>query len=140
MLGYPFSSLAFSRNRIGCCRGLCRRRDLGSVMVREFAFSSTGSVSFRGLATVGFAAIATFLDFTVVILGSGLNGARFGSIGVVAAALEKQLCEVHVSTTPCCGTGQLQPIKVALRAPMTSVLINSFPRGQIPFPALPGRR
>jgi len=37
-------------------------------MVGEFAFSSTGSISLRGFAAVGFAAIATFLGFTVVIL------------------------------------------------------------------------
>jgi hypothetical protein len=91
------------------------------MMVREFAFSSTGSVLFLGLAGVGFTAIATFLDFTT---GSGLNGARFGSIGVVAAVLEKQPCEVQVCTTPCGGKGQLQPIKVALRVPMRSVFIN----------------
>jgi hypothetical protein len=102
-------------------------------MVRESAFSRKGSrkgsVSFRGLASVGFAAVATFLDVTVVILGPGLNGGRFCSIGVVAAVLEKQPSEAHVSTTTRCGTGQLQPIKVAHRAPMKSVLINSFPRG-----------
>jgi hypothetical protein len=98
-------------------------------MVRESAFSRKGSVSFRGLASVGFAAVATFLDVTVLILGSGLNGGRFCSIGVVAAVLEKQPSEAHVSTTPRCGTGQLQAIKVTHRAPMKSVLINSFPRG-----------
>jgi hypothetical protein len=97
------------------------------VMVREFAFSSTSSVSFRGLAAVGFAAIAAFLGFTVVILDAGLNGSRsISSIGVVAAILEKQPCEVHVCTTRDCGTGQAQPINVAHRAPMRSVLINSF--------------
>jgi hypothetical protein len=38
-------------------------------MVSEFAFfSSTGSVSLRGFAAAGFAAIATFLGFTGVIL------------------------------------------------------------------------
>ena len=39
----------------------------GSVMVREFAFSSTSSVSLRGFAVVGFAAVATFSGFTVAI-------------------------------------------------------------------------
>jgi hypothetical protein len=37
-------------------------------MVREFAFSSTGLVSLCGFAAVGFAAIAAFLGFTVVML------------------------------------------------------------------------
>jgi hypothetical protein len=128
------------------------------MMVREFGFPSTGPASFCGLAAVGFAAIATFLGFTA---GSGLNGARFGSIGVVelsssgasatswifgiwirssirlAAVLVKQPCEVHVCTTPRGGKGQLQPIKVAHRAPMRNGLINSFPRGQNPVPAFP---
>ena len=108
-----------------------------SMMVREFGFPSTGPASFCGLAAVGFAAIATFLAFTA---GSGLNGARFGSIGVVAAVLVKQPCEVHVCTTPRGGKGQLQPIKVTHRAPMRNGLINSFPRGQNPVPAFPGRR
>jgi hypothetical protein len=107
------------------------------MMVREFVFSSPRLVLFPGLATVGFATTAIFSDFTT---GSGLNGARFGSIGGVAAVLEKQPCEAHVSTTPRCGTGQLQPIKVVQRAPMKRVLINSFPRGQNPVPAFPGRR
>jgi hypothetical protein len=99
-------------------------------MVREFAVCSTGPASFGRLAVAGFAAIATFLAF---IAGSGLNGARFGSIGVVAAVLVKQPCEVHVCTSPRGGKGQ-QPIKVAHRAPMRSGLINSFSRGQNPFP------
>src|SRR4029453_13220694 len=101
-----------------------------SKVVREFAFSSTRPASFGGLAAAGFAAIATFLAF---IAGSGLNGARFGSIGVVAAVLVKQPCEVHVCTTPCGGKGQ-QPIKTAHRAPMTNGLINCFRAGKIPFP------
>ena len=99
-----------------------------SMMVREFAFSSTCPASFGGLAAAGFAAIATFLAF---IAGSGLNG--FGSIDVVAAVLEKQPCEVHVCTSPRGGKGQ-QPIKVAHRAPMRSGLINWFSRGKNPFP------
>jgi hypothetical protein len=95
------------------------------MMVREFGFSPTGPGSFRGLAAVGFAAIAAFLDSTA---RSGLNGARFGSIGVVAAVLEKQPCEVHVCTTPRGGKGQ-HPIKAGQRAPMRNGLINRFPRG-----------
>jgi hypothetical protein len=110
----------------GCADGVAS----GSVIVPEFAFSSTGPGSFRGLPTVGFAAIATFFDFTA---GSGLNGARFGSIRVVAVVLEKQPCEVHVCTSPRGGKGQ-QPINVAHRAPMRRVLIKSFSRGQNPFP------
>jgi hypothetical protein len=101
------------------------------MMVREFGFPSTGPASFCGLAAVGFAAIAIFLAFTA---GSGLNGARFGSIGVVAAVLVKHPCEVHVCATPRGGKGQLQPIKVIHRPPMRNGLINSFPRGKIPFP------
>jgi len=93
------------------------------VIVRELAFSFTGLVSFRGLATLGLAAIATFLDFTVVIL----NGARFGSIGVVAAVLVKQPCEVQVCTIPRGGTGWLQPIKIEHRAQKKNSLINWFP-------------
>jgi hypothetical protein len=53
-------------------------------MVREFAFSSTGSVSLRGFAAVGFAAIATFLGFTGVIL-----------IAVVVLALCRGLSFAH---------------------------------------------
>lgn len=121
--------VAFPETGLGVAKGCADDITSGSVMVRESAFSRKGSVSFRALASVGFAAVATFLDVTVVILGSGLNGGRFCSIGVVAAVLEKQPCEAHVSTTPRCGTGQPQPIKVAHRAPMKSVLINSFPRG-----------
>jgi hypothetical protein len=102
-----------------------------SMMVREFAFSSTCPASFGGLAVAGFAAIATLLAF---IAGSGLNGARFGSIGVVAAVLIKQPCEVHVCTTPRGGKGQPQPIKTAHRAPMRNGLINRFRVGKIPFP------
>jgi hypothetical protein len=82
--------VAFFGTGLGVAEGCADDETSGSVMVGGFNFSSTGSVSFRGLAPVGFAAIATFLDFTVVILGSGLNGGRFGSIGVVAAVLEKQ--------------------------------------------------
>jgi hypothetical protein len=68
--------------------------------------------------------------------GSGLNGARFGAIGVVAAVLVKQPCEVHVCTTPRGGKGQ-QPIKAAHRAPIRNGLINCFRAGKIPFPAFP---
>jgi hypothetical protein len=104
-------------------------------MVREFAFSFTGLVWFRGLTAADLAAIATFLGFTVVILAPGLNGARFGSIGVVAAVLVKQPCEVQVCTIPRGGTGRLQPIKTAHRAQMKNSLINSFPaRAKSPFP------
>jgi hypothetical protein len=99
-------------------------------MVRESTFSPTGPASFRGLAAAGFAAITTFLDFTA---GSGLNRARFGSIDVVAAVLEKQPCEVHVCTTPRGGKGQ-HPIRAAQRAPIRNGLINRFHAGKIPFP------
>lgn len=116
----PIVLVAFFEAGSGVADGCSDGVTSGSLMVWEFAFSSTDSASFRGLAAVGFTAIATFLDFTA---GSGLNGARFGSIGVVAAVLEKQPCEVHVCTTPRGGKGQLQPIKVAQRAPMRSVLI-----------------
>jgi hypothetical protein len=71
--------------------------------------------------------------FSTFTAGSGLNGARFGSIRVVAVVLEKQPCEVHVCTSPRGGKGQ-QPINVAHRAPMRRVLIKSFSRGQNPFP------
>src|SRR5262249_10258290 len=97
------------------------------MMVREFGFSSTVPGALGGLAAAGFVAIATFLAF---IGGSGLNGARFGAIGVVAAVLVRQLCEVHVCT------GQ-QPIKAAHRAPMRNGLMNYFHAGKIPFPAFP---
>jgi hypothetical protein len=100
-------------------------------MVREFAFSSTSPASFGGLAAAGLVAIATFLAF---IAGWGLNGARFGSISVVAAVLVKQPCEVHVSTTPLGGKGQLQPSKAAHKAPVRNGLINRFRAGKIPFP------
>jgi hypothetical protein len=80
-------------------------------------------VSFRGLATLGLAAIATFLDFTVVFFAPDLNDARFGSIGVVAGVLVKQRCEVHVCTIPRDGTGWLQPIKIEHRAQMKNSLI-----------------
>jgi hypothetical protein len=97
----PIAVVAFLGSAAGGCAGGGVSR---SVMVREFAFSSTGSVSFRGLAAVGFAAIAAFLGFTVVILGAGLNGSRsVSSIG-----------------------GQAQPINVAHRALMRSVLSNSI--------------
>ena len=102
-------------------------------MVREFSFSSTGPAALGGLAAAGFIAIATFLAF---IAGSGLNGTRFGAIGVVAAVLVKQPCEVHVCTTFRGGKGQ-QPIKAAHRAPMRNGLINCFHAGKIPFPAFP---
>jgi hypothetical protein len=101
-----------------------------SMMVREFAFSSAGPASF-GLAVAGFAAVASFLAF---IAGSGLNGALFGPIGVEAAVLMKQPCEVHVWTTPRVGKGQLQPIKAAHRGPTRNGLINRFRAGKIPFP------
>ena len=106
------------------------------TVVREFGCSSTGPASFGGLAAAGFVAIATLLAFTA---GSGLNGDRFGAIGVVAAVLVKQPCEVHVCTTPRGGKGQ-QPIKAAHRAPMRNGLINSFPRGQNPVPRVSRRR
>jgi len=96
------------------------------MMVREFGFSSTGPAALGGLAAAGFVAIATFLAF---IAGSGLNGARFGALGVMAA-------EVHVCTTPRSGKGE-QPIKAAHRAPMRNGLINYFHAGKIPFPAFP---
>ena len=103
-------------------------------MIPDFAFSSTGPSLFRGLA-VGFADVAIFLNFATfflnfaaVFVGAGLNAVRFDSIGVVAAVLEKQACEVHLSTIP--RGGELQPIKVVHRAPMRSVLINSFPQAK----------
>jgi hypothetical protein len=102
------------------------------MMVREFGFSSTGPAALGGLAAAGFVAIATFLAF---IARSGLNGARFGAIGVVAAVLVKQPCEVHVCTIPRGGKGQLQPIKATHRAPTRIGLINCFHAGKIPFPA-----
>src|SRR4030095_13147858 len=52
----------------GVAKGCVDGGTSGFVMVREFAFSSTDSVSLRGFAAVGFAAIAAFLGFTVVIL------------------------------------------------------------------------
>jgi hypothetical protein len=104
-----------------------------STVVREFGFSSTGPAALGGLTAAGFVAIATLLAF---IAGSGLNGDRFGAIGVVAAVLVKQPCEVHVCTTPRGGKGQ-QPIKAAHRAPMRNGLINCFRAGKIPFPAFP---
>ena len=104
-----------------------------STVVREFGCSSTGPAALGGLAAAGFVAIATLLAF---IAGSGLNGDRFGAIGVVAAVLVKQPCEVHVCTTPRGGKGQ-QPIKAAHRAPMRNGLINCFRAGKIPFPAFP---
>ena len=101
------------------------------MLVRELAFSSICPASFGGLAAAVFAATATFLAF---IAGSGLNGVRFGSIGVVAAVLRKQPCEVHVCTTPRGGKGQLQPIKAAHAALMRNGLIDRFRAGKIPFP------
>ena len=97
-------------------------------MVREFGFSSTGPAALGGLAVAGFVAIATFLAF---VAGSGLNGARFGGIGVVAAVLMEQPCEEHV-----CTTGQ-QPIKAAHRAPMRNGLINYFHAGKSRSPHFP---
>ena len=102
-----------------------------STVVREFGCSSTGPAALGGLAAAGFVAIATLLAFI-----AGLNGDRFGAIGVVAAVLVKQPCEVHVCTTPRGGKGQ-QPIKAAHRAPMKNGLINCFRAGKIPFPAFP---
>ena len=52
----------------GVAKGCIDGGTSGFVMVQEFAFSSTGSVSLRGFAVVGFAATATFLGFTAVIL------------------------------------------------------------------------
>jgi hypothetical protein len=104
-----------------------------SIMFREFSCFSTGWASFRGLAAVGSVAITAFFGLTVVVSGSGLNDTRFGSIGMVDAVLDKQPREVHVSATPRGGTGQLQPIKTAHRAPMRSVLINSLPQDKILF-------
>jgi hypothetical protein len=127
--------VAFSGTGLGVADGCADGVISGSVMVREFAFSSTGPASFGGLAATGLVAIATFLAF---IAGWGLNGARFGSISVVAAVLVMQPSEVHVCTTPLGGKGQLQPIKAAHKAPMRNGLINRFPRGQNPVPAFPG--
>jgi hypothetical protein len=110
----------------GVAEGCADGGTSGFVTVREFAFSFTGLIWFRGLAAAGLAAIATFLDFTVLILAPGLNGARFGSIGVVAAVLV-QPCKVQVCTIPRGGTGRLQPIKIAHSAQMKNSLINSFP-------------
>jgi hypothetical protein len=64
---------------------------------------------------------------TIVILTLGLNAARFGSIGVVAAVLVKQPCEVQVCTIPRDGTGWLQPTKIEHRTQMKNSLINLFP-------------
>jgi hypothetical protein len=105
-----------------------------SFVVWEFAFSCTGVDSFDGLTAADFAAIATFFAF---IAGSGLDGCRIRSIGVVAAVLMKQPCEVHVCTAPRGGKGQLQPIKAAHRAPMRNSLIDRFRAGKIPFPRFP---
>jgi len=101
------------------------------MLVRDFAFSSICPTSSGGLAAAGFDAMAIFFAFTA---GSGLNGALFGSIGVVAAVLRKQPCEVHVCTTPRGGKGQLQPIRAAHAAPMRNGLIDRFRAGKIPLP------
>ena len=93
------------------------------MLVREFAFSSICPASFGGLAAAGFEAVAIFLAF---IAGSGLNGARLLSIGVVTAVLTKQPCELHVCTALCGGKGQLQPIKATHSGPMRNGLINRF--------------
>jgi hypothetical protein len=106
-------------------------RTSDSMLGREFAFSSICPASFGGRAAAVFDPIATFLGF---IAGSGLTGARFGSIGVVAAVLRKQPCEVHGCTTPRDGKGQLQPIKATHAAPMRNGLIDRFRAGKIPFP------
>jgi len=79
------------------------------MMVREFVCLPTDRTSLGGLAAAGFVKIATFLSFTVVVAGSGLNDTRFKSIGTVAAVSRG-------------GTGQLQPVKITHRPPMKSVL------------------
>lgn len=122
--------VAFSWAGSGVAGGCADGGTSGSLIVREFVFSSAGPASFGGLAAVGFAAIATFLAFA----GSGLNTGRFDSIGVVAAVLVKQPREVHGCNPPCGGKGQLQPIKAVHRAPMRNGLINRFPAGKIPLP------
>ena len=118
------------QHRSGVGEG-CADGGTSGSMIPDFAFSSTGPPSFRGLAAVGFADVAIFLyfaalflDFAAVFVGSGLNAVRFDLVGLVAAVLTKQPCEVHRSTIR--RGGELQPIKVAHRAQMRSVLINSF--------------
>jgi hypothetical protein len=70
---------------------------------------------------------------TIVILTLGLNAARFGSIGVVAAVLVKQPCEVQVCTIPRAG-GWLQPTKIKHRAQTKNSLIKFVSgAGKIPF-------
>ena len=130
--GSPSAGLVgFLRAGSGIADDCAGGRASDSVLVREFAFSSICPASLGGLAAAVFDVIVTFLAF---VAGSGLNGARFGSIGVVAAVLRKQPCEVHVCTTPRGGKGQLQPIKAAHAAPMRNGLIDRFRAGKIPFP------
>jgi hypothetical protein len=91
---------------------------LGWAVDRFAAFTATDD---------DFSVIAVCLDLTFVVARLGLiGGAGFSSIGGLAAVLYKQPFEVHPSSIACGGIGQLQPIKVANRAPMRSVLMQ-FP-------------
>jgi hypothetical protein len=75
-------------------------------MVGEFAFSSTGSISLRGFAAVGFAAIATFLGFTVVILiavgftaVSFFTAMAFSDFAALGDLIEQQVRRLRLCST-----------------------------------------
>src|SRR5262249_20298098 len=113
-----------NKQSLGGSDGCAEGGTSDSTTTPDFVFSSTGRVSFSGLAAVNFVDVAAFLDFATVFVGFGLNAVFFEWISLVAAVLEKQLCEVH---TCCGGIGQLQPNKIAHSAPTRSTLINTFP-------------
>lgn len=93
-----------------------------------------------GLAGSGFAVFAEAIGFFFGAAELGLAGAGFSWIGSLTAVLSKQSYEVHPSNIARGGTGQLQPIKVANRGPMRSVLMQFPARGQSSARISGGRR
>src|SRR5215475_2141362 len=99
-------------------------------MLGKLSFSSSGLVSFAGLASDGVTAFASFLGFAGA--GIGVNGAGVISSGVTAALLSKQACAAHPANSPFGELRQLHPVRTKDKAPTISVLMHSHPHIQSP--------
>ena len=97
------------------------------IMVDFAVFMARWALSLAR-ADEGFWVFAAIVDLISVVADSVLNDTSFGSIGWLAAILSKQanpFASVHPSMLACGGKRQLQPTKVAARAPTRSVLMQS---------------
>ena len=108
------------------CGSLDVRRDPGRFCVLGVEMS--GLVADVGDGSSVFA----IAGFTFAVSGWSWMRGQLCSTGSLSAVLLKQpnpFASVHASMLACGGKGQLQPTRVAARAPMRSVLMHSLIRG-----------